>query len=73
MLFRVDDNGTPEADSVAIGAARVYRGDDSLPQAPRYPRHQLATPAIETPKLASMKAKSVRMSFGKAMEKRARL
>ena len=71
VLF--DDDGAAEAGSVAVRAARVAGGHDAVAQAPRDPGHQPATPAIESPKLASMKAKSVRMSFGKAAGKRARL
>ena len=59
--------------AVAVRAAGVAAGDDAVAQAPRDPGHQLATPAIESPKLASMKAKSVRMSLGKAAWKRAKL
>src|SRR5579875_250489 len=62
-----------EAGTVAVRAVRVARGHDAFPQAPGQPRHQPATPAKDTPKLASMKAKSVKMSSGNAVAKRARL
>ena len=58
---------------VVVGPLRVGRGQDAVAQATGDPGHQLATPAMERPKLASMKAKSVKMSPPKASGKRLRL
>jgi hypothetical protein len=57
--IREDRDDTSEARTVTVGTSRVPGRHDAVTETTEDPDHQPATPAMEIPKLASMKTKSV--------------
>ncbi len=68
-----DSDGTSPVGSVTVRTSRVGAGQHAVTQTSGHPGHQPATPAMERPKLASIKAKSVKMSPPKASGNKLRL